>query len=446
MIGDKILSLAKDLWPLNRSITGEGVRQSLNIIKGILPELQIYEVPSGTRAFDWVIPKEWKVTEAWIKCPDGRKICEFSKNNLHLVGYSIPVQLKLDKYELLKHLHSLPNMPDAIPYITSYYKENWGFCITENEKLSLQDGTYEVCIKSELFDGFLNYGELLIEGESEKEIFLSTYLCHPSMANDDLSGICVTTYLADWLISRNNNKFSYRIIFIPETIGSLVYLSKNLNIMKERIKAGFNITCVGDDRNYSYLPSRSGNTISDRVAKHVLKNIEDGYVVFNWLDRGSDERQYCAPNIDLPIASIMRSKYGFYDEYHTSLDNFENVVSATGLEGGFEANRLAIEAIENNSFPLSKVFGEPQMGKRNLFPEINNLVNKDLISSKGRRDFGIIKDQSFYYHLMMNVLTYSDGLHSLLDIAEICNVPIWSLYSIIKILKDNDLIEINDYI
>ena len=444
MIGKQAHLLAKRLWPINRSITGEGVRDSLKIIKEIVPEICIHEVATGTKAFDWIVPKEWHVSEAWIKCPDGKKICDFTNNNLHLVSYSRPIHAHIEKSELLKNLYSIPDMPNAIPYITSYYKDGWGFCISENQKNQLPEGTYEVCIKSKLFDGVLNYGELLIKGELEEEIFLSTYICHPSMANDQLSGICVTTFLADWLRKKENRKYSYRIIFIPETIGSIVYLSKNLDLMKKNIIAGFNVACVGDEKNYSYLPSRNGNTLSDNIAKHILKHIDKNYAIFKWSDRGSDERQYCAPNIDLPVASIMRSKYNFYKEYHTSLDDLENVVTEKGLEGGYEVIRLAIEALENNSYPKITVLGEPQMGKRELFPEINELTYKDISSSKGRRKFINFKDKSFYYHLMMNLISWSDGKHSLLEIAEICEVPIWELYPLIEILKNQKLIELNE--
>lgn len=444
MIGKKAHSLAKELWPINRSLTGEGVRNTLKIIKKKIPELQIHSVKTGKQVFDWTVPKEWHVTEAWIKSPNGKKICDFKNNNLHLVGYSCPVHLKLSKEELIKKIYTIPKMPNAIPYMTTYYKSDWGFCLTENQKKKLPKGLYEVCIKSKLFNGVLNYGELLIKGSSDKEIFLSTYICHPSMANDQLSGICVTTFLADWIKRKKNKKYSFRIVFIPETIGSIVYLSKNLNYMKKKIIAGFNIACVGDEKNYSYLPSRSGDTLSDKIAQHVLKNIDKNYVKFNWSDRGSDERQYCAPKVDLPIASIMRTKYGFYKEYHTSLDNLDKVVTEKGLEGGYEVLRLAIEAIENNFYPETNILGEPQMGKRDLFPKTEKKYHKDKTSTKfGRRNFLSLKHQNDFYHLMMNTISWSDGKHSLLEIAEKCEVPIWTLYPIIEVLKKKKIIKLN---
>ena len=324
--------------------------------------------------------------------------------------------------ELQKRLFSLPEQPNAIPYITSYYNEDWGFCIKDSERQALKNGDYEIFIDSELFDGSLTYGELLLKGKEKKEIFLSTYVCHPSMANNELSGPCVTTFLSKWISSIENRRYSYRIVFIPETIGSIVYLSKNLNKMKKNIYAGFNITCVGDNRTFSYLPSRNGKTISDKVALHVLKHIDKSFNKYKWTDRGSDERQYCAPNIDLPISSIMRTKYGEYPEYHTSLDNLNEVVSPEGLNGGFEILKLAIEALEKNIYPKVTVMCEPQLGKYNLYPSIGGpKASKDL-------------------RTMSNLLSYSDGSHDLIDIAEMCDVPVWKLYSIVKNLQSKGLL------
>lgn len=415
--------MAEELWPLNRSITGEGVRETLLHIKSILPDLQIREVSSGTKAFDWTVPKEWRIRNAWIITPSGKKICDFKTNNLHIVGYSVPVQKTLNLAELNKHLHSLPEQPTAIPYITSYYKEYWGFCLSENEKKNLKEGQYQVYIDSELFDGSLTYGELVIGGESSKEVFLSTYICHPSMANNELSGIVVTTYIAKWLAELKSRRYTYRMVFIPETIGSITYLSLNLEQLKANIFSGFNVTCVGDNRNYSYLPSRKGNTISDNVAKHILNKVDPTYKSYKWTDRGSDERQYCAPNIDLPIASMMRTKYLEYPEYHTSLDNLVDVVSAEGLEGGFNIHKLALEAIEKNCFPKVTVLCEPQLGKRGLYPSINTKNTKEVV------------------RLMMDLITWSDGTKSLIEIADICGVPVWDLYPLVDKLSEHNLLD-----
>ena len=425
MIGDEIYQFAKELWPLNRSITGNGLRETLQKISKHLSKFEIKSVPSDTKVFDWTVPKEWDVKEAYIITPSGMKICDFSENNLHLVGYSIPFEGEISFEELKTHLHTLPDQPNAIPYVTSYYEERWGFCLSHEKFNTLERGIYKVVIKSRLFKGELNYGELLIKGKSEKEIFLSTYICHPSMANNELSGPCVLTFLAKWLQEIDFTNYSYRIIFIPETIGSITYLSQNYKEMKNKIIAGFNVSCIGDDRSYSYLPSRNGKTLSDLVAKHVLKWIDPNFNEYNWLDRGSDERQYCAPGIDLPIASIMRTKYGIYPEYHTSLDNLENVVTPGGLDGGYWAIRKAVEAIERNKNYKIDVLCEPQMGKRKLYANLSTKIrDKDTIQT-------------------MNFLSFCDGKNSLLNIADLLKIPIWELYELVEKLQSHSLISEN---
>ena len=422
MIGNKMHGLAEKLFPISRSLTGNGVRETLSILNEYIKDLVLFEVPSGTQVLDWVVPKEWSIVSGHILTPSGRKICDFNENNLHIVGYSIPVDDSISLVELDKHLYSLPDQPDAIPYVTSYYAERWGFCLPHKQRMLLEEGTYKVEIDSCLFDGHLTYGELIIKGDTDKEVLISTYVCHPSMANNELSGPVVVTYLAKWLQALQSRKYTYRIIFIPETIGSITYLSKNINQMQEKVIAGFNVSCIGDNRSYSYLPSRNGKTLSDKVAKHILKWIDPDYVAYSWSERGSDERQYCAPGVDLPIASIMRTKYGKYPEYHTSLDDLINVVTPDGLEGGYEALRLSIEAIENNCYPRVTVLGEPQLGKRGLYPTIST------------------KNSASETNLLMNLITWSDGNHSLLEIAEKCNAPIWELYPLIKKLQTHNLL------
>ncbi|WP_429122721.1 DUF4910 domain-containing protein [Aeromonas allosaccharophila] len=426
MIGNFIHAFAKSLWHFNRSITGDGVRDTLKELTNIIPDLRIHEVASGERVFDWTIPEEWRVREAYIITPSGKKICDFRENNLHLVGYSIPVDKRMDLSELNTFLYSLPDQPNAIPYITSYYKKRWGFCISQNERMQLEEGEYHVVIDSELFNGWLTYGELLIRGQSDKEVFISTYICHPSMANNELSGISVAAYLAKWLGERQNNKYTYRFVFIPETIGSITYLSKNIITLKSNVFAGFNISCVGDNRCYSYLPSRNGKTISDIISLHVLKHIDENFKRYTWADRGSDERQYCAPGIDLPIASIMRTKYGEYAEYHTSLDDLEHVVTPEGLAGGYNALMKAIEAIENFTYPKVNVFCEPQLGKRGLYPTLST------------------KSSGHEVKVMMDLLTWSDGTRSLIDIADLCGVPVWEIYPIVTNLAEHNLLTLLD--
>lgn len=422
MIGNEIHKFAKELFPINRSITGDGVRKTLQKISKHLPNIKIQAVASGTKVFDWIVPNEWNVEKAYIIDPHGKKICDFSKNNLHLVGYSIPFNGTVSLKELKKYLHTIPSQPKAIPYITSYYEERWGFCLSQEQYDTLKDGNYKVIIKSSLTQGELNYGELLIKGKSEKEIFLSTYVCHPSMANNELSGPTVLTFLAKWLKESALN-YTYRIIFVPETIGSIAYLSQNYKLMKKKIFAGFNISCVGDERAYSYVPSRNGMTISDKVAKHVLKWTDKNFIEYSWLDRGSDERQYCAPGIDLPIASILRSKYGKYPEYHTSLDDLDKVVTPKGLDGGYWSIRRALEAIEKNKKYKVSILCEPQMSKRGLYPTISKKGYKKEI--RNRMDF----------------LSFCDGSKTLLEIAENLNLPIWDLYKIADELVGVDLIE-----
>ena len=421
MIGAKIHEFAYDLWPLNRSLTGEGVRNTLERIRNHLPNLVIKSISSGTKAFDWKIPQEWFVKEAYIITPQGEKICDFSKNNLHLLGYSTPFNGKMSLNELKKHLYTIPEQPDAIPYITSYYSERWGFCLSQDEYNNLVDGEYQIKIDSNLFNGELNYGELIIPGKSKKEVFISTYICHPSMANNELSGPTVVTFLGKWL-ELCEREYTYRIIFIPETIGSIAYLSINHEDLKNNVFAGYNVSCVGDDRAYSYVPSRNGSTISDEIAKHVLKWTDRKFVSYSWLDRGSDERQYCSPGIDLPIASILRTKYGEYPEYHTSLDNLEDVVTAEGLDGGYWAIRKALEIIERNKKFKVTVFCEPQMGKRGLYPTLSTKKSGEEV------------------RLMMDFISLCDGMTPLLNIAELLNVPTWDLYDLVDKLLVHELI------
>lgn len=413
---------AKHLWPLNRSLTGDGVRKTLDCIKKELPKLETLAFKSGKKVFDWKIPNEWNVNYAYIIDPSGTKICNFHENNLHLVGYSESIEKTLTLEELLPFLHSLPDQPDAIPYITSYYESRWGFCLTHDQKLALKAGDYKVCISTSTTPGELLIGEIFIPGKSKKEVFISTYTCHPSMANNEISGITVSTFLAKYLLTRNDLFYSYRFVFLPETIGSITYLQKNLRKMKKNIIAGFNLTCIGDDRNYSYLPSRKGDTLSDKAALHILNNCFPGYRKYSWLDRGSDERQYCAPGVDLPIASLMRTKYGDYSEYHTSLDDLINVVTPSGLEGGFNLVKKVIQAIEWNFTPKSIFLGEPMLSKRNLYPSL---------STKSPQ-----KETRF----RMDIISYSDGSKSLIDIADLLNKEIREVYEQAKILQELQII------
>lgn len=417
-----MFALMRRLWPICRSITGNGVRETLAILGENLPELTLHEVPTGTRCFDWVIPKEWSIREAYIVSPDGNKIVDFAENNLHLVNYSAPVDLDIQLDDLQAHLHSLPDQSDAIPYVTSYYKETWGFCLAHKVREKLIPGTYHVHIDSELKNGSLTYGEIFFPGAFDREVFISTYVCHPSMANNELSGPCVTAQLAEWL-RRRKKRYSYRIIFVPETIGAICYLSRHLQELKEKMIAGYVVTCVGDERAWSFVPSRKGNTLSDRVARHVLQHQSPTYKEYSFLDRGSDERQYCSPGVDLPISSIMRSKYTTYPEYHTSLDNLE-FVSATGLEQTFSVYQRVIDVIEADCTPIASVLCEPKMSDRGLRPTLGKRGSAD-----SERP-------------MMNLLAYADGSKRLLDIAETIGEPAWELRPLADKLADLGLIKL----
>lgn len=417
--GEDMYELMKRLFPICRSITGEGVRETLRILKETIP-LDIIEVPTGTKVLDWEIPQEWNVKDAYVMNGKGERIIDFRENNLHLVSYSRPVNKTVSLEYLQNHLFSLEDQPSVIPYVTSYYNDYWGFCMSHEQRETLKDEEYKVVIDSELKDGSLTYGELIIPGRSRKEIFLSTYICHPSMANNELSGPVLTTFLAKWLLERKR-RYTYRIVFVPETIGSITYLSKHMDEMKEKIIAGYNITCAGDEREYSYLPSRYGNTLADKAALNILKTNQMDFVKYSFLERGSDERQYCSPGIDLPVASIMRTKYGEYPEYHTSDDNL-NLVTAHGLQGSYNIYQQCLQAIEQNEVYKVKCLGEPQLGKRGLR---STLSTKE--SGKAVRD-------------MMNFIAYADGENDLIDISNRIHVPLENLYPIIEKLTENDLL------
>lgn len=423
LIGKQMYEFLSDLFPICRSITGDGVRQTLRAVQKHIP-IEIREVPTGTQAFDWTVPREWNIKDAYVMDESGNKVVDFRKNNLHVLGYSIPVNKVVSYAELQEHLYSLPEQPDAIPYVTSYYQERWGFCIAHSDRIKLKRCNYKVFIDSELKDGYLTYGELVVPGKSQKEVFLSTYICHPSMANDNLSGPTVATFLAKWVMS-TDRRYTYRIAYIPETIGSIVYLSKNLDRMKKNVIAGFNLTCMGDDRQYSYLATRMGNLYVDRVALNVLRHKHPNFVKYSFLDRGSDERQYDAPGVDLPVCSVMRSKYGTYPEYHTSLDNL-SLVSPEGLYGAYDVIKECIFLIENDHIYKIKCLCEPQLGRRGLYPTLS------------------AKNSASTVRNMMNFIAYADGKNDLIDISDKIGVPIWELYAIIDQLKSADLLDVLD--
>jgi len=412
--------LAERLWPICRSITGDGTRETLRILQHELPELTLHEIPSGTPVLDWIIPDEWNISEAFVEDSDGNRVIDFARNNLHVVSYSEPIDRVMSLEELQEHLHSLPEQPTAIPYRTSYYRRDWGFCLAHEERMRLADGDYRVIIRSSLQPGSLTLGELLIPGDSDFEVLVSTYMCHPSMANNELSGPVVSTALARWVQSLERRRFSYRFVFVPETIGAIAYLSRELARLREHVVAGFQLTCIGDDRAYSYLASRNPDSWVDRVTRHVLST-RPNYVAYSYLDRGSDERQYCMPGVDLPVASVMRSKYGEYPEYHTSLDDLE-FVTPSGLQGGLDAVRDCIRILEADVYLQGTCLAEPQLGRRGLYHSVGGA------------------DYAQRTRWISDVLAYADGHHSLLDMAELFGVSALDLLPVLNDLREHGLI------
>ena len=421
-VKEEMYELCERLFPICRSITGDGVRKTLQMLVEVYGnEINIHEVPTGTKVFDWTVPKEWNIKEAYIENSKGQSVIDFKNNNLHVVGYSLPVDKFVDLQELKSVVYTQPDQPDAIPYVTSYYKECYGFCMSQNQLDKLPEDTYHIVIDSELKEGSLTYGEIIIPGDTEEEVFLSTYICHPSMANNELSGPVVATFLAKWLNLLVKRRYTYRIIFIPETIGAITYLSKNLQYLKEHVIAGFNLSCVGDNRTFSYVESRYGDTLADKAAKNVLSFYYPDYKTYSFLKRGSDERQYNAPGVDLPVCAICRSKYGEYPEYHTSKDNLE-LISPEGLLGAYEVYQQCILSLENNYSYKINVLCEPQLGKRGLYPTT---------SQKGTYD--AVK-------VMIDFIAYADGSNDLIDISNIIGVPVNELLTVIEKLEKVDLL------
>jgi aminopeptidase-like protein len=416
-----MMALIEELFPICRSITGNGVRQTLEILRRFIP-LEAHEVPSGIGVLDWTVPPEWNLRDAYILDPDGRRVVDFAANNLHIVQYSRPIDAMIPLGELRPHLHTLPDQPDWIPYRTSYYTENWGFCLTHRQLSSLADGPYRVVIDSDLGPGHLSYGELLIPGETDDTVLFSCHICHPSLANDNLSGIAVATMLACHLQTLRR-RHSYRFLFIPGTIGSLTWLARNEDKVG-RIVHGLVLSCLGDAGGMTYKQSRRGNAAIDRIVAHVLRNDEVPHRITPFVPYGYDERQYCSPGFDLPVGCLMRTPNGEYPEYHSSADNL-SLLRPESLAHSLAVLRRIVAVIEGDAVCRSRnPKGEPQLGQRGLYETMG-----------GQRA------ASYDQMALLWVLNLADGHHSLLDMAERAGVPFATIRAAADALVAAELLE-----
>lgn len=420
-LGEELHTFARELYPICRSITGDGLRRTLAMIQNRIP-LQITEVPSRTQVFDWNVPREWNIRDAFIKSADGERVVDFEKCNLHVMNYSVPVRAKMSLVELRPHLYSIPEKPDWIPYRTSYYKEDWGFCLSHNQLLALKEGEYEVCIDSTLRDGSLTLGECYLPGRSTDEVLISCHVCHPSLANDNLSGLTVATHLALFLAGRGL-RYSYRFLFIPGTIGAITWLARNQGVA-ERIRHGLVLTCIGDKGSFHYKKSRRGNAEIDRAVMHVLSHQTDSPEFLEFSPYGYDERQYCSPGFNLPVGCLMRSVWGTFPEYHTSADNLE-FIHAAQLAKSLRVCTAAFDVLESNRrYRNLNPHCEPQLGKRGLYrPTGGESIEEEL-------------------NARLWVLNLSDGQHSLLDIAERSRIAYAMIHEAADLLHENGLLSV----
>lgn len=417
--GAAMHALVRELYPICRSITGDGLRQTLTRLAQEIPLVQ-HEVPSGTRVLDWTVPLEWNVRDAYVKAPGGERVIDFRRHNLHLVNYSVPVRRTMTLAELRPHLHSLPHQPDLIPYRTSYYKETWGFCLPHRQLEQLPDAQYEVVVDSTLEQGHLTYGECLIEGDTQEEVLVSCHACHPSMADDNLSGLAVATFLARHLAG-TRRRYSYRFVFVPGTIGAITWLSRN----EERtanIRHGLVLTCVGDRASFTYKQSRRGDAAIDRAMAHVLQHADPAHRIVPFSPYGYDERQYCSPGFNLPVGCIMRSRHGQFPEYHTSADT-PDFVTPEALDGTFDMLLSVFDVLERDGRYLNlHPKGEPQLGRRGLYNPTGGSSPREVEMA------------------MLWVLNLSDGQASLLDIAQRAGMPFATVREAADRLQRHDLL------
>jgi len=456
-VNNELFSFINELFPICRSITGNGTRNTLELIKHHIP-LEIKEVPTGTKVFDWIVPKEWNIRDAYVKNSKGEKIIDFKKSNLHILQYSIPIHKKLSFDELKNHLYTIEKHPDWIPYKTSYYQENWGFCLSYNDYLKLGDGEYEVFIDSTLEDGSLSYGELFFQGEKNDEILFSTYVCHPSMCNDNLTGISILTFLAK-LLKHKKLKYSYRFLFIPETIGAITWLSINENNIG-KIKGGLVATCLGDSGCFTYKKSRMGNSMIDHIVQKVLEDSKSEYTLQNFFPTGSDERQFCSMGFNMPIGSLVRTIYGKFPEYHTSADNLE-FMNSKSLTDSFKMYSNVIDILENNqtfssissNYEYDHVINNDKNSLKKYSNDDNILennqtfinVNPKCEPNLGKRGLynliGASKNSKHLNETFLWILNQSDGDNSLLDISIKSNIDFSKLVNAAKILFEHNLIK-----
>ncbi len=417
--GRELFRFAAELFPICRSITGNGLRETLKMVRNRIP-LEMHEVKTGTRVFDWEIPKEWNIRDAYVKDASGRRVVDFRQHNLHVLNYSLPVRATMPLSELKEHLYTLPEHPDWIPYRTSYYKENWGFCLTHNQLLSLNEGEYEVCIDTTLEDGYLTYGECYLPGQSSEEVLISVHACHPSMANDNLSGLTVAAALAE-LLNGHALRCSYRFLFLPGTIGAITWLAQNKDAAT-RVRHGLVLTCIGDAGGFHYKKSRRGDAEIDRATTHVLRHCGELSAILDFSPYGYDERQYCSPGFNLPVGCLMRSVWGTFPEYHTSADNLD-FIHAESLARSLRLCASICDVLEGNRVYLNQnPCCEPQLGKRNLY------------KSTGGESIGKEINARLW------VLNLSDGEHALLDIAERSGLPFGAIYDAAELLRENGLL------
>tara|TARA_Y100000389_G_scaffold202789_1_gene249206 strand:+ start:2610 stop:3902 length:1293 start_codon:yes stop_codon:yes gene_type:complete len=428
---NKYYSLAKKkLFKLNRSLTGKGNIKTLKHIKEEFPGLKIKYFNSSKKVFDWTIPKEWNVKKAYVSNKFDKKIIDFEKNNLHLVGYSTPFFGKLKKNNLLKHIYTYEKLPDAIPYVTSYYKKKWGFCISQNQKNMIKknyksNDFFKIVLDSTFKkNGKMHYGEFIIKGKTREEILISTYICHPSMANNELSGIIVSMALLNYFKNKKLNR-TLRFVFIPETIGAISYINKNFKTLKKNIIGGYNLSCIGDERSHSCMLSKYANSPSDESLILSYKKLRiKKFKIYSFLERGSNERQFNSPYIDLGITSIFRTMYGKFPEYHTSKDNFK-LVTLKGVKGGFMVAKEAINILDKTIIPKSKIICEPNLGKRGLYPTLSTIQNKRYFKSRN----------------ILNFLQYADGKNTINMISNLIKLKLSETNKLYRILKLKNILE-----